>query len=165
MPDITVISPKEDPAGFWRSYAQSIGETVLGFCLARYVRGWKGFDAPLWGLFIAASGGARFHHFPHEGWFDALSRTASGKEAPREKTFFIPKERLLGAAFRMEKIWWKRLVFAPPPLITVRYRDESGGEAEAVMETGKEAEPLALIISALASGGALPPSSTLIAEP
>ena len=141
-----------DPANFWQTYAQSLGETVLGFCLARYVRGWKEFDAPLWGLFIATSGGARFHHFPHEGWFDALSRTASGRDAPQEKTFFIPKERLLGARFIIERTWWKRLLFAAPPLITACYRDEGGDEAEVIMETGKEAAPLAEIIGALAEG-------------
>ncbi|MDR2494548.1 MAG: hypothetical protein LBD24_04915 [Spirochaetaceae bacterium] len=143
---------KEDPADFWRSYERTIGETVLGFCLARYIRGWKAFEGPLWGLFIATSGGARFHHFPHESWFDALSRNAGGGEAPKEKTFFIPKARLVGAEFRVERSWWKRVLLAPAPLIAARYRDDEGLEAEVVMEADRDAAPLAERISSLAGG-------------
>ncbi|MDR3343577.1 MAG: hypothetical protein LBT14_12500 [Treponema sp.] len=134
-----------DPAEFWREYEVRFGEQVHSYTLGRYLRGWNEYDAPLWGLLIATSGGFRFHHFPHEGWIEAISRTTSGGAAPTEKLIFIPKERIVSAELRFEKSWWRKLLFAQPPLLIIRYRDVNGtGEpiAELIAETEKKAETL-----------------------
>lgn len=132
----------KDPQTFWRDYEAQRGEQVLAYALGRYIRGFEGFNAPLWGLLIATSGGFRFHHFPHESWIEALSRTTLGGEAPQERLIFIPKERLIAVDFREETSWWKKLFTPQPPLLLIRYRDEAGGEQELVAETEKKAAAL-----------------------
>jgi hypothetical protein len=132
----------KDPAEFWREYEAQIGEKVLAYSLGRYLRGWAGLDLPLWGLLIVSSGGFRFHHFPHESWWEVLSRTTTGGDAPKEKTIFIPKERLIAAEFRIERSWWKQLLFASPPLLLIRSVTEEGLETTLVVETEKKAAVL-----------------------
>jgi hypothetical protein len=134
-----------DPARFWKEYGEKYGETVLAYTLGQYLSGWEEFNMPLWGLLIATSGGFRFHHFPHEGWIQALSRLSSGGEAPREKTLFIPKDRLVSAELRVEKSWWKKILLPRSPRLVIRYGDNGG---ELVMETGREARE---IVRALAT--------------
>jgi hypothetical protein len=134
------------PEEFWRDYEKQTGEKVLARGLGRYLSGWDEFDAaggnPLWGLLIATEGGFRFHHFPQTSWLDALSRFSSGWEAPREKTFFIPRTCIIAAKVRKETSWWKR-VFAPAaPLLAIRYRNTEGAEAELLAETDSRADGL-----------------------
>jgi hypothetical protein len=118
----------QDPEQFWREYGARYGETVHAYGLGRYISGWDEFQEALWGLVIATSGGFRFHHFPHEGWIQALSRVSFGGDAPREKTLFIPHERILGVELRIEKSWWKRLLNPSLPRILIRYRFGGGVE-------------------------------------
>ncbi|MDR0569383.1 MAG: hypothetical protein LBG87_09295 [Spirochaetaceae bacterium] len=143
------MAKPKNPADFWREYEERIGERILAYDLGRYIRGWDALDPPLWGLLIVSTGGFRFHHFPHESWMDALSRTASGGDAPAEKTIVIPKERLLGAEFRTETSWWKRLLVFQPPLLLVRCLAESGQETLLTAETEKKASILAERIQTL----------------
>jgi hypothetical protein len=138
-----------DPEQFWRDYGARYGETVHAYSLGRYISGWAEFQDTLWGLLIATSGGFRFHHFPHEGWIQALSRISFGGDAPREKTLFIPQDRILEAEFRTEKSWWKRLFNPSPPRVVIRYRPDGaaadggpGGEGQdgtLVIETDQNA--------------------------
>jgi hypothetical protein len=136
----------EDPAKFWREYEERCGEKVLAYSLGRYVSGWDDYDEPLWGLVIATEGGFRFHHFPHEGWLQAISRVTTGGETPKEKTIFIPTERILAAELRIEKSWIKKLLVPRPPVLAVRYRKALGIETEAaaelLVETEYKTEPL-----------------------
>lgn len=132
----------KDPAEFWREYEAQIGEKVLAYNIGRYLRGWAGLDLPLWGLLIVSTGGFRFHHFPHESWLDALSRTATGSEAPKEKTIFVPKDQLVGVELKIETSWWKQLLFASPPLLVVRYITDKGLETTLMVETEKKAAVL-----------------------
>ncbi|MDR0623600.1 MAG: hypothetical protein LBG10_04145 [Treponema sp.] len=136
---------KRTPDEFWRDYENRIGEKVLARGLGRYLSGWEEFDAagrPLWGLLIATEGGFRFHHFPQVNWFEALARLNSGWEAPREKTFFIPREQIIAAELRKETSWWKRLFTPSPPLLIIRYRTAEGTEAELLAETDSQGEGL-----------------------
>lgn len=133
---------RNDPAEFWRDYEALIGETVLAYNLGRYIKGWDDLDSPLWGLLIVSTGGFRFHHFPHESWLEVLSRTTVGGEAPKEKTLFIPRERLIAAELRIEKSWWKQLFFAQPPLLVVRCLSDQGLETVLMAETEKKATVL-----------------------
>jgi hypothetical protein len=119
----------EDPALFWREYGARYGETVHAYGLGRYISGWAEFQEALWGLLIATSGGFRFHHFPHEGWIEALSRTSFGGDAPKEKTLFIPHERILGADIKIERSWWKRFLNPSLPRVLIQYRPDAAGEA------------------------------------
>ncbi|MDR1249281.1 MAG: hypothetical protein LBK63_08270 [Treponema sp.] len=123
-----------DPQEFWKKYEAALGEKVLSFSLGQYLSGWAEHDPPLWGLLIATDRGFRFHHFPQEGWLQALSRFSSGGEAPSEKTVFIPRERILGAELRRETSLLKRIFFASRPCLVIRYRDDNGAEGEFIAE-------------------------------
>ncbi|MDR1957215.1 MAG: hypothetical protein LBQ30_10235 [Treponema sp.] len=133
---------KQDPAAFWRDYAAKLGEQVLAYALGQYLQGWDDFDTPLWGLLIATSGGFRFHHFPHESWLAAMSRTTLGGEAPQERCIFIPQERLITAELQEESSWWKKLFRAQSPRLVIRYRTAEGVERELMAETEKKAAAL-----------------------
>jgi hypothetical protein len=111
-----------DPDAFWKEYAEKIQETVLGKGLGRYIDGWEEYEFPLWGLVIVTSGGFRFHHFPHEGWLTALSRITTGGEPPKEKTIFIPRERIAEVEIKVEKNWLKKLISPSLPIYIVRFR-------------------------------------------
>ncbi|MDR3171540.1 MAG: hypothetical protein LBU17_07930 [Treponema sp.] len=141
------MASRMDPVAFWQDYEARFGEKVHSYTLGRYIRGWAEYDAPLWGLLIVTSGGFRFHHFPHESWIEAISRTTSGGAAPTEKLIFIPQERLISVELRFEKSWWKKLFFAQPPLLIIRYRADNG-EGELVAETETKAEALVRHLSA-----------------
>lgn len=135
-----------DPKVFWRDYEAQLGEQVLAYALGRYIRGWEGFNAPLWGLLIATSRGFRFHHFPHESWIEAMSRNTWGGAAPQERLIFIPQERLIAVDLREETSWWKKLFNPHPPLLVIRYRDDAGQEQELLAETEKKAATLLLTL-------------------
>jgi hypothetical protein len=132
-----------DPAHFWQEYEGKCGEKVLAYTLGQYLSGWDEFNTPLWGLLIATSGGFRFHHFPHEGWIQALSRISSGGEAPREKTIFIPADRLTSVELKVEKSLWKKILLPRSPLLVVRY----GDTGELVMETDRKAGEIVRALS------------------
>jgi hypothetical protein len=114
----------QGPEQFWRDYGERYGEMIHAYGLARYISGWAEFQESLWGLLIATSGGCRFHHFPHEGWIQALSRASFGGDAPQEKTLFIPHGQILGAELRIEKSWWKKLFNPALPQVLIYYRPE-----------------------------------------
>jgi hypothetical protein len=131
-----------DPQEFWKKYEAGLGEKVLSFSLGQYLSGWAEHDPPLWGLLIATDRGFRFHHFPQEGWLQALSRFSSGGEAPTEKTIFIPREWILRAELRREKSLLKRIFFASRPRLVIRYRDGQGAEEDFVAEADSAAAVL-----------------------
>jgi hypothetical protein len=128
-----------DPDDFWKQYEAGVGEKVLSYTLGQYLSGWPEYASPLWGLLIATSGGFRFHHFPHESWIVAISRLSSGGEAPKEKTIFIPRSRILGAELRVEKSLLKKIFIASSPRLVLRYMDNAGAESEFVAETDSKA--------------------------
>ena len=130
------------PDQFWADYEQKTGDKVLAFCLGQYVSGWDEFDRPLWGLLIATEGGFRFYHFPHEGWLQALARIGTGGEGPKERTLFLPRDRIVSAELRLETLWWRKLFSPRQPLFVIRYRGEDGAEGELVMEAEKKAQAL-----------------------
>ncbi|MDR0708588.1 MAG: hypothetical protein LBF77_00810 [Spirochaetaceae bacterium] len=111
----------QGPEQFWQDYSARYGETIRAYGLARYISGWAEFREALWGLLIATSGGCRVHHFPHEGWIQALSRASIGGDAPQEKTLFIPHEKILGVELRIEKSWWKKFLNPTLPHILIHY--------------------------------------------
>jgi hypothetical protein len=128
-----------DPEEFWREYEAALGEKVLSFSLGQYLSGWAEHDPPLWGLLIATDRGFRFHHFPHEGWIQAIARLSSGGKAPVEKTIFIPRERILLAELRRETSFLKRIFLASRPRFVIRYRDGDDAEEEFVAEADSAA--------------------------
>lgn len=143
-----MATTSNDPAVFWADYEKGLGEKVLAHSLGRYLAGWEGFTVPLWGLLIATDAGFRFHHFAHEGWIQALSRLSGGGGAePEERTIFIPLARIRKVELRMERSWWRSLLFARAPTLAIRYEREGGSEAVLLAETDKTAEG---VVSALA---------------
>lgn len=116
---------------FWKEFEEKTGEKVLARSLGRYVSGWEGFDcrgrASVWGLIIASSGGFRFHHFPQKSWLDNLANFG-GESEPKEKTIYIPGERILAADIIAETAWWKKIFSPAPPRLLIRYRDDGGNE-------------------------------------
>ncbi|WP_461247031.1 hypothetical protein [Treponema sp. R6D11] len=120
---------EKSPTAFWREYEEKTGEKVLARGLGKYVCGWEEFDKKgwngLWGLIINTSGGFRFHHFPQNSIFDALTQFAANtKEPPKEKTIFIPKEKIISQKIIKEEKWYKRLFSRSVPQLIVYYRDE-----------------------------------------
>jgi hypothetical protein len=138
---------------FWADYEKRYGEKVLSFVLGRYLSGWPDYEYPLWGLLIATDKGFRFHHFPHEGWIQALSRVTTGSEAPKEKTIFIPQERIRSVELRLEKSWWKKIVAFRPPTLAIRYcpgeppSPEDESEGLLLAETDQTAKNLVSILA------------------
>lgn len=135
------------PEEFWADYEAKYGEKVLGRTLGRYLSGWQDFAevprAGLWGLVVATSGGFRFLHLPGEGWMTALTRIVSGGEPPRERELFIPNDSIVTACLRRETSWWKRLLFARPPVLVIFYRDASGIQQELCFETIQKGDEVA----------------------
>jgi len=134
---------EQEPAAFWREYEEKTGEKVLSRGLGKYISGWQEFDEKkwggIWGLIITTSGGFRFHHFPQNSWIDALTRLAE-KEPPKEKTIFIPNEKIASLQLTKEPRWWKRLLTPCVPQLVIRYADEAGSVARLVFEAERVEE-------------------------
>ena len=130
---------EKPPDIFWREYEENTGEKVLTRGLGKYICGWDEFDKKrwngLWGLIINTSGGFRFHHFPQyalpvPGMVPILAAfAANAKETPKEKTIFIPKEKIISQKIIKEEKWWKRLIFNSAPQLVINYRDETSDES------------------------------------
>ena len=129
---------------FWNDYEASVGEKVLAKSLGQYLSGWLEYTYPLWGLLIATSGGFRFHHFPHEGWLMAASRAATGGEAPKEKTFFIPNDSIISIELISEKRWWKKILSPTNPTMAICCRI-NGEERRVLIETDQSGNAAAII--------------------
>ena len=112
----------KNPEDFWRDYEEKTGEKVMARCLGQYVSGWEEFEGTtgLWGLIIFTSGGFRFHHFPQHNWLESMIRSSSHEE-PKEKTIFIPKEKIISARYIEEKSWWKKIFRANWPHLSIIY--------------------------------------------
>jgi len=136
---------------FWKDYESSIGEKVLAKSLGQYLSGWAEYTQPLWGLAIATSKSFRFYHFPHEGWIMALSRVGRGGEAPKEKTFSVPRESINSAELVVEKRWWKKLFSPSNPLLIIHCRI-NGTETDIMVETDKSAEAIVEALTAPMTG-------------
>jgi len=122
---------------FWREYEESTGEKVLARTIGQYLSGWDEFDAvsdtPLWGLAIVTSGGFRFHHFPQHNWLDTIFRPES--VSSKEKTLFVPKDRITNAILTKESGWLKKLLGPVRSMITVRYTGDDSSEKELKVQT------------------------------
>ena len=138
---------QKNPDDFWREYEEKIGEKVAARGLGQYISGWDEFDNPpgnpIWGLVIATSGGFRFHHFPQVSWLSAFVRFGSGEEVPKEKTIFIPGERIISAVLHRETKWYKRIFSSAVPRLVIRYRDEAGTEKELLFQVEYKPEGVA----------------------
>jgi len=154
--------PDKSADEFWQEYEEKIGEKVLARSLGKYMSGWEEFDSKgwnsIWGLIIATSGGFRFHHFPQQGWLQLLANFGS-REAPKEKTFFIQKERIISARLIRETRWWKKILSATSPQLIVHYRDETGNERQLLTEVdyytgGNKFGDLAEVLTASDTGPA-----------
>jgi|UniRef100_A0A7C3IPH7 hypothetical protein len=139
-----------NPAAFWRDYESLHGEKVLAHALGCYMTGWQEFSGPLWGLLIATDGGFRFHHFPHEGWIQVLSRmSGTGGSAPKEKTIFIPRRDLLEVQLILEKSWIRKLLTPSAPQLAIRFSQADGTEGLLLAETDKTAQPVVRALQSL----------------
>jgi hypothetical protein len=137
---------QKTPEDFWREYEEQTGEKVLARALGRYMSGWEEFDSQgwnsIWGLIIATSGGFRFHHFPQTNWLTAMANLAN-YDAPKEKTFFIPKERIISAKLIEGKGWWKKIFISAAPRLLIDYRDGTESIKQASLEIEFKHENLA----------------------
>jgi len=137
---------QKTPDDFWREYEEQIGEKVLARSLGQYVSGWEEFDSQgwnsIWGLIIATSGGFRFHHFPQTNWLNALSNLGNNNP-PKEKTFFIPKEKIISAKIIEETKWWKKIFGSAPPQLLIDYKDVTENTKQVLLEVEFRHENLA----------------------
>jgi len=128
---------EKSPDMFWQEYEEKTGEKVLARGLGKYVSGWDEFDEKkwggLWGLVITTSGGFRFHHFPQHSWIDAFTNFAK-TDPPKEKTIFVPQEKIISSDYFAEKKWWKKILSFSPPRLVVKYMDEAGNEKKLLFE-------------------------------
>jgi hypothetical protein len=130
----------ETAEDFWNQYEAALGEKVAAHALGRYLGGWDEYDVPLWGLLIVTEHSFRFHHFAHANWLTAWLSRGNG---PKEKIIVIPVEKIAGVQFFDGRLpWWKKIFTNSPPLLTVRYRKDSGGAGAIRIETGRDAQPL-----------------------
>jgi len=125
---------EKSPETFWREYEEKTGEKVLARGLGKYISGWDEFDergwGGIWGLVINTSGGFRFHHFPQNNIFDLLTQFAANtKEPPKEKTIFLPRERIISQKIVKEEKWYKRIFSSSAPQLVINYSDESPNES------------------------------------
>jgi len=134
----------KDPDDFWREYEEKTGEKIIARSLGQYVSGWDEFGDfgrnPVWGLIIATSGGFRFHHFPQSNWISALF--GSDGEAQKEKTFFIPREKIVTASLYKETKWYMKIISPGVPRLLIRYLDETGAEKELLFHAEYESEDI-----------------------
>jgi len=132
-----LLKKEESPDTFWQEYEEKTGEKVLARGLGKYVSGWDEFDEKkwggLWGLIITTSGGFRFHHFPQNSWIDAFTSFAK-TDPPKEKTIFIPQEKIISSDHFVEKKWWKKILSPSPPRLVVMYTDDAGQEKRLLFE-------------------------------
>ena len=112
---------------FWQEFEEQTGEKVISRGLGKYVCGWDEFDENkwngIWGLLITTSGGFRFHHFPQMSWITALANLGSEKQ-PKEKTIYIPNEKILSTQLIKETKWWKKIFSNTVPRLVVRYTED-----------------------------------------
>jgi hypothetical protein len=123
---------------YWREYEEKTGERVLARGLGKYVSGWDEFDrnkwVGLWGLIFTTSGGFRFHHFLQNSWIDAIASSFMRNEQPKEKSIFIPKDKVLFTEFIVEEKWWKKILSPSAPRLVVKYMDDTGIEKKLIFE-------------------------------
>ena len=123
--------PEKSPEDFWREYEEKTCEKVLSRGLGKYLSGWDEFDKKkqnnIWGLIITTSGGFRFHHFPQRSIFDALT-TFAATETPKEKTIFIPQNKIIATDEFKETKWWKKIFSFSTPRIVIKYTDDDDGK-------------------------------------
>ena len=128
---------EKSPDTFWQDYEEKTGEKVLSRGLGRYISGWQEFDEKkwggIWGLIITTSGGFRFHHFPQNSWIDVLTRFAE-EEQVKEKTIFIPAEKIASSQLIKETRWWKKILSPSVPQLVIRYTDETGSVGRLLFE-------------------------------
>jgi hypothetical protein len=126
---------EQSSADFWEEYEKNTGEKVLARGLGKYISGWDEFTEKnwkgLWGLLITTSCGFRFLHFPQNSWMDAL---IPRKEPPKEKSFFLPKEKIMSTEFIVEKNWLKKIFTPSPPYLVIKYTGDNGTEKKLVFE-------------------------------
>jgi hypothetical protein len=137
---------EKNPEDFWLEYEKQTGEKVLARSLGRYISGWEEFDSQrwnsIWGLIIATSGGFRFHHFSQTNWLQALA-SFGNYNAPKEKTFFIPKNNIISAKIIEETGWWKKIFKSTPPQLLIDYRDGTENTKQVLLEVEFKHEDLA----------------------
>jgi len=135
----------KDPDDFWREYEEKTGEKIIARGLGQYVSGWDEFDGsgknPIWGLIIATSGGFRFHHFPQTNWMSALA--GSGGDSEKEKTIFIPREKIITAHLSKETKWYMKLLSSGVPRLLIRYLNETGTEKNLLFHAEYKSEGIA----------------------
>ena len=141
----TLRGNDKDPDDFWREYEEKTGEKITARSLGQYISGWDEFGGswrnPLWGLIIATSGGFRFHHFPRTNWISALA--GSGGGAQKEKTIFIPREKIVAAKLLKETRWYMKLLSPGVPRLLIRYLGETGTEKELLFNAEYKSEGIA----------------------
>jgi len=138
---------EENPDSFWQEFEEKTGQKVLARSIGQYIYGWEDFDdrgwKDIWGLLIATSGGFHFHHFPQYSWIDSMVSLTGRGSGPKEKTFFIPNEKIISAQLNIEKSWWKNIIRITPPKLIINYRDEAGNECKVLLEAEFKSDDLA----------------------
>ena len=140
---------------FWREFEETTGETVLAKSLGRYLNGQEERPTPLWGLTVVTSGGFRFRHFPKEPSIFGIPKLPASGKAPKDQSFFIPKETLVSIKLVLEKRWWKKLLASSFPRIIIHCQID-GTEKKVTIEVDHNAAVLADALNGFCPAGSLP---------
>ena len=148
--------PAESPDVFWREYEEKTNEKVLGQGLGCYISGWEEFESRewknIWGLVIASSGGFRFHNFPKQNRILSLSLDSS-PGGSKDKTIFIPKEKIISVKLYEETRWWIRIFKYAPPELVIKYLDAAGNEKQLLLEADYRIHDVAEKLKEMQSSG------------
>ncbi|OQX28594.1 MAG: hypothetical protein B0D92_08115 [Spirochaeta sp. LUC14_002_19_P3] len=131
---------------FWKNREEEIGSPILATALGRVIREEEAFQ--LWGLFYTTSKTLYFQTFESNNWYSLLVSREKRTKKSRDEIWEIPFESLLRFELRPKKKGFLGF-FAPPPLVHLSWKDETGKEKICLIEMERGAE--ALIRSALAS--------------
>lgn len=121
MYTLSMFTNKNDDSvhDFWKEFEESTGEKVLAKSLGRYLSGLDDRLEALWGLAVVTSGGLRFRHFPKEPSIFGIAKLPTGGKAPKEQSFFIPKEAVVSIELFDEKRWWKKIMASSFPVLVI----------------------------------------------
>jgi hypothetical protein len=78
-------------------------------------------------------------------WITALVNRGSD-EFPKEKTIFIPKEKIVSAVLRKETKWYKKIFSSVTPRMVIRYCDVDETEKELVLNAEYKSDGIAELL-------------------
>ena len=110
---------------FWEEKEKEIQEKIIHKCLAQYLRGYRNFFGPLWGIFFFTKQAIYFQAFPKKNWLSSIWQTKTEDLGEPSLSLCIPWKEITKITFPEEKSKIKKLFSAPGNLVTLDYVSEN----------------------------------------